>query len=321
MLFKDSKPISLTNSGSPSLVNGNLTYCPKLDYLCYTRLNEVFLVHTNGESHKVPVSKSKIFQASYILLQSGVYIICVVSNLGLQIWNATGDTMLYFYPLHAVPMGDDEHAFMRGVATGVNFISVGCSMGSVVVFSVSSDCKQFSLLHTLDTDNNNSNSGTPISALSTTNSLLVAGNDNGQLFGYKSDTAFEHAFTLPGQTFPCTALVQPTENTLVAGYASGHIRIFRTDIVELCVEITAHTRSVSGFSLFPANNWLATCSIDQIVQVWQLPDFHSLASSQVELLYSKCFENKICTGIAFLGRDRLSVASYDEDELILLEMD
>lgn len=240
--------------------------------------------------------------------------LAVLSNLGVQVWSMFGDTMMFYFPLNSIlGFESEEEKFVRGVAALRDFFCVGCSTGNILVFS----CREggnFPLLHNLESEK------VAISSLASSPSLLVAANDNGKIFGYSGNDAFEQSFTFPGYGSPCTALCQ-REHLLLAGYATGHIRGFRTDIVELTFEITAHTRAVTGLSLNTAERGggseLASCSQDQHLHVWGLPDFRSNASSRVSLLYTDCLENKMCTGVAFLSGGRVCVAAYDEDEISL----
>jgi hypothetical protein len=297
------------------------------------RLDDVHLVQATGESQKLPISKSKVYQvclgtvvaaklyetksaheplqASFIELQ-GKCVLAVLSNLGVQVWSMYGDTMMFYFPLNSIlGFEGEEEKFVRGVATMKEFLCVGCSTGNILVFSCK-DGANFPLLHNLESEK------ASISALSAASPLLAAANDNGKIFVYSGADAFEQAFTLPGYGFPCTALCQ-RDSLLVAAYSTGHIRGFRTDITELTFEITAHTRAVTGLCLSAPTGVveLASVSQDQYLHVWALPDFRSAANSRVSLLYSQCLENKMCTGVAFLSGGRMCVAAYDEEEISL----
>lgn len=240
----------------------------------------------------------------------------VLSNLGVQVWSMFGDTMIFYFPLNSIlGFEGEEEKFVRGVTALKDYLCVGCSTGNILVFSCK-DGANFPLLHNLESEK------VSISCLASTTALLVAANDDGKLFGYSANDAFEQTFAFAGYGSPCTGLCQ-WDNLVVAAFATGHIRGFRTDIVELTFEITAHTRAVTGLSLSVPDRGsassgvleLASCSQDQYLHVWALPDFRSTASSRVSLLYSQCLENKMCTGTAFLSGGRLCVAAYDEDEV------
>lgn len=239
----------------------------------------------------------------------GKCVLAVLSNLGVQVWSMYGDTMMFYFPLNSLlGFEGEEEKFVRGVTALRDFFCVGCSTGNILVFSCK-DGGNFPLLHNLESEK------VAVSCLASSTTLMVAANDNGKIFGYAAGDAFEQTFSFPGYGSPCTALCQ-NESLLLAGYATGHIRAFRTDIAELVFEITAHTRTVTGLALNSTSE-LASCSQDQYLHVWALPDFRSAASSRVNLLFSECLENKMCTGVAFLTGGRIGVASYDDDELLI----
>mmetsp|Transcript_46471 Transcript_46471/g.92048 ORF Transcript_46471/g.92048 Transcript_46471/m.92048 type:complete len:318 (+) Transcript_46471:124-1077(+) len=300
-------------TGSPSLLMNNLS-SSNVDSMCYVRLDEVFIVQASGESLKLPISKCKIYQASFLDVQ-GKCVLVVLSNLGVQLWSMYGDTMMFYFPLNSILGFEGEfEKFLRGAAALQDFFCVGCSTGNILVFSCR-DGGNYPLLHNLESEK------VAISSLSSSSTLLVAANDNGKIFGYSGADAFEKCFSFPGYGSPCTALCQQGD-LLLAGYVTGHIRGFRTDIIELSFEITAHTRAVTGLSLSKnersgTGTELASCSQDQCLLVWGLPDYRSSSSSRVSLLYSECLSHKMCTGVAFLSGERICVASYDEEEIDL----
>ena len=60
-------------------------------------------------------------------------------------------------------------------------------------------------------------------------------------------------------------------------------------------------------------------SLSLCVQTWALPDFESRATSVVENLASQKLDNKMLTGLAHLSQDRLAVAAYDEQEILMFK--
>mmetsp|Transcript_25270 Transcript_25270/g.42118 ORF Transcript_25270/g.42118 Transcript_25270/m.42118 type:complete len:346 (-) Transcript_25270:142-1179(-) len=332
---------SIKLSGSPSLVMNNLSASP-MDYMCYVRLDEVYITKGNGESNKIPISKSKVYQATFIQLQEKC-VLAVLSNLGIQVWSMLGDNMIFYFPLNSLlGFESEEELFMRGVTCLDNNLCVGCSTGNILIFTAKDGTQacstNFPLAHNLEADR------VAITCLASAKNLLFAADDNGKLFGYAANEAFAQSFSFPGKGMPCTSLCLSSggrgggkaesgnDLLLLAGYTSGHIRGFRIDIMEMAFEITAHTRSVTGLCLRPPVGVagaaadvdvdqdvveLASCAQDQYLHVWALPDYRSASSSRVSLLYSVCLENNMCTGVAYLSEDRICVASYDEDEIAL----
>jgi WD40 repeat protein len=244
-----------------------------------------------------------------------------MSNHGFQLWSAIGDNMIFFYQLNSLAGFEslNEDAFMIGITVTSNFICVGTSIGSVLVFNVSKGGNDFFLTHNLETD-----VSIPLSCLSSTSTLLVAANDRGKLFGYRVEHAFEQIFIFPSSSSasPCTSIFQ-NEDVLFASFASGHLRIYRTDIMELVIEVAAHTRPITAMAFFCEDNLIATVGQDQILNVWNVPDFKSTSNNsammEVSLLESHLVEDKILCGVVFLNDSKICIAAYDEDQLVIFE--
>ena len=234
--------------------------------------------------------------------------------MGTQLWSAHGDTMIFQFPLNAIVEADphEEH-YMRGVVATPEFLCFGSSMGSIVVFNCDHlvDGHDFPLVHTINTEN------VPVSHLAMAGHLLAAANDNGRIFLYRSDEAFVEAHNFNGGGYPCTAVAM-NEQLLIAAFASGHIRLYRTDIFELSVEITAHTRIITGLALNTSGTMFVSCSQDQYVHVWSCPDLRSRGGMSLIKLFSELLEDRICTGVAFMSGDKIAVTSYDEEEIVIL---
>ena len=128
-----------------------------------------------------------------------------------------------------------------------------------------------------------------------------------------------------------------------AGFADGHIRIYRTQIQEMSIEICAHVRAVTGLAAVPTIGCLVSCAEDQFFQAWRLPDFvngkafpsaaSDFVASEGYLVFSEKIDNRLCTGLATLGGSgsgsgsgsgkagsvRVAVASYDDECLVVFQ--
>ena len=187
-------------------------------------------------------------------------------------WSASSNSILFYFPLNSLPAVADhleEEKFMRGIAVVDNYLCVGTSFGTLhalnadVVQGSAENAVDFSLAFSLQPDHY------PITAMASYQSILSVTNDSGAIFGYNSSEAFLQIYAFPGCGYPCTCLVHK-DNVLIGGFSSGHIRLFRTDIQELAVEVTAHARPVTGLSLHPTLNMVVSCSQDQFLHVWEV---------------------------------------------------
>lgn len=302
--LKGPSGVSIAPSFSPNNLSSSSS-----DVLAFLRLNEVYLLSL-GELKTLAISKSKVYEVAFLKLKDDDYL-TVASSSGLHIWSEQGDNLIFFHPISAD--SNQQDPYMRGLTSIGNFICVGTSSGNTVVFESSkSSSETFSPAFNLESD------GQPICVLSSSNDTVVAGDDCGGLFGYDILDACRLSFSFAGTGHPCTALVQKG-NVLFAGFSTGHLRVYRTNIQELALEVTAHTRAITGLAI--NQNTVASCSPDQYVHFWSLPEFNSLSNSDICLVSSKYLENKICTGMAFSeDKERLFVANYDDDELAVVTL-
>lgn len=196
----------------------------------------------------------------------------MTSSTGIQVWSASSNSILFYFPLNSLPASADhteEEKFMRGTAVSNNYLCVGTSYGTLHAFNAdilqgsADNTLDFTLAFSLQPDHY------PITAMASYQSTLSVSNESGAIFGYDTSEAFLQIYAFPGCGYPCTCLVQK-DNVLIGGYSSGHIRLFRTDIQELAVEVTAHARPVTGLSLHPTLNMVVSCSQDQFLHVWEV---------------------------------------------------
>jgi WD repeat-containing protein 54 len=159
----------------------------------------------------------------------------------------------------------------------------------------------------------------PISTLGSSIVLVAAGNDNGDIYGFDPNSAFERVCRFVGSGFPCTSLVVK-DDYIFAAFMNGKLRLYRVSPVqEMSVEISAHARTINAVCVHPSQYLAASVGDDQILHVWSLPDYSagSYTSAEVNLFCSNQIENKKLTGVAFLSDDRIGVVAYDDDELTI----
>jgi WD40 repeat protein len=310
-MYSNAPKYSIHLGGSPSFLPNNLSASPS-ELLAYSRLNDVFVVRGIGESMRVPVMKSRVTQVKFIPIQ-GVTVLAVLSDQGLQLWSADGDNMIYLYPISSLMSTEQtDSSFVNGIASDGHHFSVGASSGKILVFDCSSGLSggTFPISQRLESES----SSIPISAISCSPNLIAAGNDFGSIFAYRPLDGYSCSGRFKGTGSPCTALAQ-SDRLIMAGFSSGHVRIYRADINELTVEISAHARAITAMDYQDSTELLATCSVDQQIFVWSMPSFTSKAHNTVNCVFSTSLENQMCTGIAFLGEEKLAVSAYDEEDV------
>jgi WD40 repeat protein len=208
---------------------------------------------------------------------------------------------------------------MRGVDAAGGFIYVGSSNGACyVISSDDSEDKGMKLQNKIQCEQY------PISSVASSGSLLAIGDENGNVHCFDPACAYEKCFEHKGCGFSCTSVVT-SGNAVIAGFSSGHIRVFQVfssflnthEKNELVFEIAAHIRSITGLSMHPYRNMIVSCSEDQYIQVWAIPNFLNSQGSDVDILFYEKLENKLLTGVSFLEDGKLAAISYDHDDLLI----
>lgn len=311
------KSNTITLAGSVSFQPNNLSYCSDyavcLSHLntllmnfaaqCYVRFNEVVLISVDsGEARKMPIStKAVIYQAAIVNVTSTLFLV-ITSSEGTQIWSVDGLELKFFLPLNSLSSSNSESYFSRGIAgTSNGYICTGTSGGTVVLLNIPSRGGEgISFFDSLETRD------CPILSLASSEILIAAGNDNGDIYCFDPNESFLKQCMFHGVGFPCTAIAGK-EDTIVAGFSSGHIRVYNFFQKQQLVEVTAHARAITGISMHPDLYLAASCSEDQHMHVWSVPDMSILSVNVVD--------NKKLTGVSFMIGDRVGVVAYDDDEI------
>eukprot|EP01041_Mallomonas_annulata_P006345 gene6345-12830_t len=305
-----SPPVPL--SGSPSHQPNNLSSSEQIDMIAYIRFSEVIMTSLSGSSKKIPISsRCHIYQASFVTIHDVSFLV-LASSLGVQVWTIDGLEMKFFFALSALVDSEEDGHFMRGIAhINKGYVCVGCSTGNVLVLNApSADGENIEMLHNLDA------SRSPITAIAASETLLVCANEAGEVIGFSVAEAFEVMCKFPGAHFPCTS-VCTREDTIIAAYSTGHIRLFRASISELAIEVAAHSRCITALAIDPSLNVLASVSEDQYLHVWHFPTFVSRENCDMDLLFTEKIDNRLLTGVAFLNNGKIGVTAYDEDDMII----
>jgi WD40 repeat protein len=219
--------------------------------------------------------------------------------------------MISFFSLKSLSLivNDDEEDthYMNGISSSSNNVSIGSSTGHILIIEYNKGRKEFHEKQKLFTINN------PITALAQSNIYLVCANGDGDVFVFDSTDEYKLLGQYKGSGFTCTCLGIKGD-IIIAGYITGHIKLFNANDIEVFIEITAHIRMITGMDVHPNENIFITCSEDHYVQVWALP-IRLTSSSIINTIFTRKLENKLCTGIAFLSDGRICVSSYDDNEL------
>jgi len=217
--------------------------------------------------------------------------------------------MISFFAINSLEDSSKEgFAYMRGIASSAtrNVAVVGTSMGTVLVFGD----RDLSLKHRIETTSES------ISAIAMSDKYLVCGNEVGELFVFDPDASYRRTGKIESEgVLSCCTCLCVRNDIIVAGYATGHLRLFRGSSCELYVEITAHARVITGLVFHPTASIFASCSEDTLVQFWE----YSEGLTSIDMLLSEELANKLLVGITFLSDGRACVSSYDDLELEMFD--
>lgn len=166
----------------------------------------------------------------------------------------------------------------RGVcALGMNIIAVGIHTGTIVLFKVTTNENIFSCQLT-DSQRCHVN---PISDLAsstiydgpTSKEILVSGDESSHINIWqmtKEDSLRLVKVIEPYGEFPITTLSiwnKIAKGLIIAGYGSGHIRLFSIPVGAIVAEVTAHAGWITGMDLAVVSGLLVTSSEDGFVRV------------------------------------------------------
>jgi hypothetical protein len=296
--------------------------------------------NATGDSSKVlpEVIRSTIYCSTFVTCAKASFV-GVGSSGGFQLWCGDGNDMKYFVSLSAlmtdiVDSADLEQHYVQCVSScGFKHIVLGGSNGYVYVLEVSNASGEgVTVIHRLNTGPDVSNTNYPHRSIVAINgvgsSKAVCANECGDIFAYDSELAYKLTCVIPASAVMnneaglITSLLT-RDDTIIAGYNTGHIRIFRMSVQELAIDISAHYRCITGLALHPTAPLFCSCSEDQYMYVWGFPDFTTKHSSDADLIHSEHFENRKCTGVTFFEHgsviaNNIAVSHYDEAEVAVL---
>jgi WD40 repeat protein len=156
---------------------------------------------------------------------------------------------------------------------------------------------------------------------------LAAGNGMGMIFVWacidKSSTYEDTMKFLMNkkQDSPCMTIAI-RESYVVAGFDSGHIRIFsmkRKGSMIPAVEVAAHARCITALAFHPKKNIFATVGEDTSFNVWKMPDRLGKLkndSVHIELIHSAIHKDVLFTGIV-MTKNSVICSAYDQ--MVLFE--
>ncbi|XP_042217120.1 WD repeat-containing protein 54-like [Homarus americanus] len=251
-----------------------------------------------------------ILQAAWVEVREQVFLVLATTQ-GALIFDWDGSVLLHAHLLPLTPL-DTPFTFTKGIAAlYTGYICVGVHTGEILVISVNEDGD----MATVEKVRWHAR---PITALATHGQVLVSADDAGDMTIAQEDDGFTKLCSIDSYGSAVTCLTT-WGGQVLAGYLSGHIRIFNLQDGYIVAEVCAHVRSITGLDVARETGMLMTASEDTFVRVWQLnPD----TNLPIEHKYSVSEENTALCGGVFtddLGSGYV-VTGYDRRELICYAM-
>lgn len=222
------------------------------------------------------------------------------------------------------------NGFARGIARSGNDVFVGCSSGSVAILSLSGprdvDLKAVRSAH--------ASALTALAASQKGDPIVATADERGEVRLWEADELVPrakgelHALDVGRSDEPVTSVALPTHTLCVAGFATGHLRVYVADATGagLIAELQAHSRPIAAIDT--TNDRVCSVSADTYLHVWSIrdslpQDFDSKDDAPIIMpLYSKRLDNAMLTGAKFaepIARSNLVLAAYDSDYLFTFE--
>lgn len=201
---------------------------------------------TDAAVEKVPYDEAHPVMGVKWVEVGGNHYLFICTTRGFHVLDSSAARTVFFFLLDSVlTASDDTLMFCRGVAAipGTSQVCVGASNGAVFVFSCA-DKESFSKTHTL------SEHSEPLCALHASAEHLVSGDDGGTVVVWDASSRSKKC-SFDGAGFPCTSVVTRSD-VAVAGYASGHIRVYQISSARMHCEIAAHARCVTAMDIHPS---------------------------------------------------------------------
>ena len=256
------------------------------------------------------------------------------SQYGIKLYDWDGSTLIYYFDFVENGIGVDdrqivEGAMARGVAAlGANIIAVGIHTGTIVLFKVSTNGKSFQC-SVFDTQRCHVHPITELASATvndsdgTSREILVSGDVMSHINIWQmTDTALRLVKVIePYGEFPVTVLTiwnKIPKGVIIAGYGSGHIRLFSIPRGAIVAEATAHAGWITGMDLANLSGLLITSSEDGFVRVWQMAQKGHIISHRFSASIPDCLLN----GVKFLNNrgSRFAVTMYDSNKIQLFAM-
>ncbi|XP_071532416.1 WD repeat-containing protein 54-like [Panulirus ornatus] len=249
-----------------------------------------------------------VMQASWVEVRERALLVLATTS-GVFIYDWDGAVLLFSHFLPPTPP-DAPYAFVRGIASlYTGYICVGTHTGEILVINVGEE-GEMGIVEKVRWH------ARPITTLASHGQVLVSGDDAGDITIAQDNKGLAKMCSIESYGFPVTCLATWGGNML-AGYLSGHLRIFNLENGQIVAEVCGHVRCITGLDVARETGLVLTTSEDTFTRVWQLnprPDLpieHKYSQSEENVaLCGGTFTDDLGSGYVVTGYDRRDIFCY-----------
>lgn len=252
-------------------------------------------------------NSSMILQAKWCVLPQRTLLV-ITSVKGVQMFEADGSIMVFWQALTQNSSGTIAQ-YARGItAVGEKHICVGAADGAILVYEIPPRGTSLKFQETL------SSHDFSIADLQASGDTMISADESGKIVIWKSGGHFSSLLSIDGYGWPATS-IRLWKTFVIAGYGSGHVRVFNSETGIIVAEIAAHAKWINAIDVAPMAGLLLTTSEDSYIRVFSLYDF--------EMNYQKSVGDIQLTGGRFLSDNGNSfgVTGYDSTEVQIFQKD
>ncbi|KAM3831526.1 WD repeat-containing protein 54 isoform 2-T2 [Vipera latastei] len=260
-----------------------------------------------------------VTQAAWCALPSRTLLV-LASWKGVQMYEPDGSAMVYWHALDGMEASAGMVLFARGIgATGLHFVCVGTSTGSVLVFDVPSKGTNITLSEVLEQHSSPiTDIGAELCEQPEGAADLVTADDSGALCVWGSGETFRLITKIPASDCTCSS-VKLWNGLVAAGYGDGQIRLYEAAQGTLRAQVSAHARWIYALDLAPLSGKLLSAAEDSFVRVWGLSRNADTDSIELEHCHTECVTDTQICGARFCNPEgtTFAVTGFELSEIIL----
>ncbi|XP_074642372.1 WD repeat domain 54-like [Tubulanus polymorphus] len=281
----------------------------------------VVILVTTGTENEPPTHKQVIFKeptaahGQPLVLQAKLIqlgertVLVATSQKGIQMYEGDGSVMLHWHALTDPSNMAAQVCFARGIcAVGNDIICVGTSSSLILAFRVPIKGPNITVSEELKGHQY------PICDLASYKDKMASSDSEGNIILWKQNgSKLIKTVSISGSGSPCSSLCL-SDDVVVGGYGSGHIRVYNSNTGKIGAEVSAHARWITALSFNRASGLLLSAAEDSFVNVWLIKPG---ALPHIEHRFTDCITDQQLVGASFIKPDGSSfcVTGYDNNEI------